>query len=477
MKKILSVILCVLLLCGLVLPAFAGGEAALPVVFVPGGAPVYTEAGEPVLPAAESFAAAAYEETRSAFTNALYLGRWDTYFAKMLAVTQTAFAAYRPDETGAFAGTPAAAQNETFPHTFVYDARRDPCALAAELRDYIDGVKAGAGSDSVRLVSQGFGCCVAAAYVTAYGWADVDAFVMIGSAAKGSAFVGEAFSGRFFADDAAATSYTRSRTKWEEPLSALLVLSVFSAHESGILNAGERLSGGLLAYGGAAAEILRASYALCPGVWALVDGENYEAAKANLLTDADAALISVIDAYHENVRQTLDGTLLAMAQDGVSVYNISSYGVPLPPVTESYSEPSDGLVPLWQQSCAAAPVAGDDYVPGASFLLPDTTWCVKGLSHGALPAAVADFALMLAQSETQFTVSADRTRPQFLNYDPADGTLSAPAAAPAAEPAGFIARTFADFRRAVRTFFLYVRSFLISRLSKLTEKDLANFKP
>ena len=476
MKKVLSLFLSSLLLFAAVLPAFAQEEAASPVVYVPDGAAVFTEAGEPVLPAADAFAAAAYEETGSAFINAQYLGRWDAYFAKLLTVTDTAFAAYRPDETGAFAGTPAAAQNGTFPNTFVYDARRDPCALAAELRDYIDSILADTGADTVRLISQGFGSAVAAAYVTACGWETLSSFVMIGSAAQGSDFVGEAFSGRFYADDAAVTSYLRQESRLEEPLSALLTLSVFNAHESGILTAGVRLSAGLTADDGVPA-VLRASYALCPGVWALVDGDHYEAAKAYLLTDADAALIAVTDAYHYNVQQKLNETLTAMRQDGVFVYNIASYGVSLPPLTESAAAPADGLVPFYRQSCAAAAVPTDDYVTGAHFLLPDTTWGVRGLAHGTLPAVVADFARTLSQSETEFTVKSDPAHPQFLVYNAASGTLAAPETPIPAEPVGFITRMFTGFRRAVRAFFLYVRSFLTSYLSSLTEKDLANFKP
>ncbi len=466
MKKILSVLLSVLLLFAAVLPAFAEGDAS-PVVYVPDGAVMRTEAGEPVLPDASAFADAVYGETEAVFKTALYLGRWDVYFAQLLSVTETAFAAYRPDETGAFAGTPAAAQEEGFPNTFVYDARLDPCALAEELKAYIENILADTGAETVRLVSRGFGCCVAAAYVTVYGWEALSSFVTVGSAAKGSAFVGEAFSGYFNVDDAAVTAYARQEYRWEEPLSALLAASVKNVHKIGIRDAGERLTTGLLR-ADAVPAILRASYALCPGAWALVDEENYENAKTYLLGEADAGLIRTIDAYHYNVQQKLEETLLSMREDGVYVYLVSSCGAALPPVTESFAAPSDGLVPYYQQSCAAEAVLSDENVSLAEFLLPETTWCVKGLARGALPAAVADFVKTLAESETEITVHTDGAYTQFLTYDPDAGTLSVPVAEPPAEPAGFIARLFAEFRRAVKVFFIYVRSFLVSNLGKLT---------
>ena len=417
------------------------------------------------------------KETRAAFNNALYLGRWDTSFAKLLSETEAAFAAYRPDASGAFRGEPEVANGgawELLANTFYYDARLDPCALAEDLNAYIAGLKAETGSETVRIAAQGFGCCVAAAYFAAYCWADVDAFVMLGSAAMGSAFVGEAFSGAFCVDDAAVTAFVRQESRFSEPLSALLTESVFNAHERGILNAGELLSAGLLASETVPA-VLRASYALCPGVWALVDDAHYEAAKAYLLGDAAAyaALIAAIDAYHYNVQNKLPQMLLSMREDGVSVYDIAAYGVALPPLTQSFAAPADGLVPFYQQSCAAEAVASDDFVPAAHFLLPDSTWCIKGLAAYDLPAALSDFVLTLAQSETQLTVNSDAAYPRLLTYSAADGTLSAPAAPLPEEPGSFIVRMFREFRNAVRVWFVYVRSFLLSHLSGLTEKDLS----
>ena len=476
MKKILSFLLTGFLLFATVIPAFAA-EAAVPVVYIPEGTAL-NAAGEPVLPEADAFADAVYAETLPAFKNAMYLGAWDAYFAQLIAAVTPAFAALRPDDTGALPGEvltqapPAPAQEDLFTYTFRYDLRCDPLLSAAALADYIAAVMAATGSETVSLTAKGFGCCVAAAYLTAFGWEDVSSFVMIGSAAAGSAFVSEAFTGAWHTDTAAFSAFRKQENRLVEPLTALASLSVANARNFGVANAAGRLGQGLVSCAAVPA-LLRATYARCPGIWALVDAAHYETAKNALLGEdpAHAALITAADAYHYGVQAVFEDTLQRMLTDGVRVYDIAGYGVPLPPLTESAAAPSDGLVSADAQAFAADPVTDEGLLPAAHFLLPETTWCVKNLGCGALPAGIAPFVLRLAQSETYLSVYSDAAYPQFLTYHADTDTLTGPANEVNESPVGFIARLFAGFRRAVKAFFVYVRSYLIRNVKNLTEKD------
>ena len=477
MEKIVAALCGVLLLFITLVPAFAA-EGAVPVVYIPEGIAL-DAAGEPLLPDAEAFAEAVYAETLPAFKNAVYLGAWDAYFTQLTAAAAPVFAALQPEETGALPGAvlaqtpPAPAQGDLFTYTFRYDLRCDPLLSAQALGAYIDAVKAAAGSDQVALAARGFGCCVAAAYLTRFGWEDVSSFVMIGSAAAGSAFVSEAFSGEWHTDAAAFSAFRKQENRLMEPLTALASLSVANARSFGVIDPAARLELGLSA-SAAVPALLRATYARCPGVWALVDAARYETAKNALLGEdpAHAALIAAADAYHYGVQAVFEDTLQRMLADGVRIYNIAGYGVPLPPLTESAAAPSDGLITADAQTFAAAPVTDEGLLPAAHFLLPETTWCVKNLGCGALPAGIAPFVLRLAQSETYLSVYSDAADPQFITYHADADTLTGPANAVNEAPGSFIARLFAGFRRAVKVFFVYVRSFLISNLKNLTEKDL-----
>ncbi len=470
MKKIVAAMCGVLLLFTTLVPAFAA-EGAAPVVYIPEGAAL-NAAGEPLLPEAEAFAEAVYAETLPAFKNAVYLGAWDAYFQKLIAVASPAFAALRPDDTGALPGEvltqnpPAQAQGDLFTYTFRYDLRCDPLLSAAALADYIAAVMAATGSQKVSLAAKGFGCCVAAAYLTRFGWADVSSFVMIGSAAAGSAFVGESFAGEWHTDAAALSAFRKQQNRLLEPLTALAALSVANARGFGVVSAAARLEEGLVSCAAVPA-LLNAAYARCPGVWALVDAAHYETAKTALLgaDPACAALIAAADDYHYGVQAVFEETLQRMLADGVRIYNIAGYGVSLPPLTVSANAPSDGLSTADAQALAAERVTDVDRLPGAHFLLPENTWCVKDLSCGALPAGVASFALRLARSETYLSVYSDAADPQFLTYHADTDTLTGPANEVNESPVGFIARLFAGFRRAVKAFFVYVRSFLKSAVS------------
>jgi hypothetical protein len=296
---------------------------------------------------------------------------------------------------------------------------------------------------------------------------------MIGSAAAGSAFVSEAFTGAWQPDATAMTRWLLRQDRLSEPLSELAALSMANARSFGVIDPAARLGQGLSS-GAAVHALLLATYARCPGVWALLYATHYEIAKNALLGEdpAHAALIATADAYHYGVQAVFEETLQRMLADGVRIYNIAGYGVPLPPLTESAAAPSDGLITADAQTFAADPVTDEGLLPAAHFLLPENTWCVKNLGCGALPEGIAPFVLRLAQSETYLSVYSDAADPQFLTYHSDTDTLTGPANAVNEAPGSFIARLFAGFRRAVKVFFVYVRSFLISNLKNLTEKDL-----
>ena len=497
-----------------------GPQSSVPVVYVIGRTPIVDAEGNGIIEENTEFITGVIADTLPDLRTALAVGGrwWDKYFDKLYTAISEKYEDYRLNEEGEIVNgshnlwtwsedTLPLTQGDIYTYKFEYDARRDPCEIADDLSAYIAAVKAATGRDTVHLVSRCLGCNIATAYLAEYGWEDVETCVLFASAAKGYAFVGEMFAGRFAFDDDAITRYeeqTYSADNGDELMTELVVSTIVTAHELGLLNAGVKLGQGIFdsVQDRIVPRLLLATYATCPGYWAMVNDENYEAAKAYIFGDEAETtyktLIEKLDHYHYDVQNKVEDMLLQMRSDGVKINVLCKYGFQTPPFIESANLLSDNRIEVSAQSFGAVTAQtgstlGDDYpatlpegaaeylspdlqIDGSTALLPDETWYLKNVQHNPFYDTFNLLLLEMCYADAQMTVRTDPDFPQYLVYHDADGSVS-PLTTETGEPGGsvFSKGLFGALRRVIRAFFVYARALFRSRLSPLTEIDLKNF--
>lgn len=85
-------------------------------------------------------------------------------------------------------------------YEFFYDWRLDPCQVADQLHEYIEGVKRATGCSKVELASRCLGSNIVLAYISKYGSASVKGLGIDVSTTNGANFLGGMLSGEFGVD-------------------------------------------------------------------------------------------------------------------------------------------------------------------------------------------------------------------------------------------------------------------------------------
>ena len=339
--------------------------------------------------------------------------------------------------------TPQQASAELYKYDFHYDYRLDPLDTADDLRDYVEAVKAVTGHNKVKFISRCNGCIVLLCYLNQYGWDDVESLVFYNSIARGTAATDSVFTGHILLD-AQGTDYFAQQMLGDEPVYALVkdlvslakltrLLDLLFAYYNKTL---PRIGREVLPEG------LRHSLATCPGFWAMVAADHYDAARALVFGGHEAEyaeLLEKIDRYHEQVGSHIDDILLQLKADGVPVSFITKYGFQLYPVTEQADRQSDTIVTVEQQSpgTTSAPMGqtfSEDYreeqerlgnsaylspdlsINAATAMFPDTSWYIKDLTHDYFPSSVDMLIYRFLTGNGEMTVFTDEAFPQFLQY-------------------------------------------------------------
>ena len=183
-----------------------------------------------------------------------------------------------------------------------------------------------------------------------------------------------------------------------------------------------------------------------PGLWDLVDAENYEKAKEIMLADADSALIKSIDEYHRNVQARAYDILMAAEKD-TTVYITAQYNLQGLPISESSTTSNnDFLIDVNYASGGAICSKLDETLPegytqakadghnhlsadrqldASTCMFPEQTWFIRDMAHVDYNVGEStDFLIWLAKSEKQLTVHNSEIYPQFMKYDSKSNTLS-----------------------------------------------------
>lgn len=389
----------------------------------------YEALGDAIIPAVkEMFAPVACDEKGDSINNVNTM-----LFDCSLTDKTEFFADAESDEQGVIrAGIEKYGVENTF--FFNYDWRLDPLVHADRLNDFIKTVRSTTECDRLVLAAFSMGGTVTLSYLYKYGSSDVDSVALCSTAFQGTSCVGEMFSGKVkLSMDGLMkrlAQLTRSNTYENliEYLNEALNLSGINSSLSGIANTvSDNLNYRIYP------ELITPVFGYMPGFWAIVDGANYESAKAYTLKDANPDFIKRIDGYHYNV-QAKAKEILDEAKKDTNVYIIAQYNMQGLPITETSTKGNnDYLIDTCLASGGAVCadlgktlenvdkankyLSADMQIDASSCMYPDNTWFIKDMGHVDYPVGEStDFIMYLLDSHDQLTVFDCEKYPQFMKY-------------------------------------------------------------
>ncbi len=319
---------------------------------------------------------------------------------------------------------------------YVYglDWRLDPMVIADEINEYVQHIKEQTGYSKVSIAAISMGGVMVSAYLAKYGYADVSHVTMISSAFTGVDMVGQLFCKKVVLDEAGAQRLVN------QLISIKGVSKVLEM--TGLLKRLVPLLGTLVdeqidrVYD----EVLIPIFAYNPSLWSFVDDEVYDEAKATMLAGAEDSFIDIIDNYHYNVQAKAADILKGAKAAGVKVAIVSNYNLQIAPITERSSYSADTVIET-RHTSGFATVAnlgetlGDGYkqavpssknylssdgvIDASTCYLPDNTWFIKDMYHVGfdIESNNNDIYTWLMTADKQMDINSNPVYPQFNIYE------------------------------------------------------------
>ncbi|MBQ8228438.1 MAG: hypothetical protein IJZ88_05430 [Clostridia bacterium] len=336
------------------------------------------------------------------------------------------------------------ASTELYKYYFIYDCRIDTFEVADELHDYITAVKNVTGHSTVKIVARCFGSNVLSAYLSRYGWSDIEDVILYNPIMYGTDKLDCIFTGNIeLTRD--SIDYIANNYEPDTDMDRNLKLAAEILNTVGGFDLTTETASYVVNY--CIPEILVETYATCPGYWSMLSADAYEEAKDFIFGyygNTYDAIIEKTDYYHENVRLKLDEIYSQMAADGVDVHVIAKYGTQILPIMKDPFEQSDDTVNVSTQApgtvcpklgytfgdayIETAVAAGvdkyispDRQVDASGAMFRDTTWYVKNLVHDKFPVVLDDLIYKIFRYDGTYTIDTDKKYPQYLLFE-TDGT-------------------------------------------------------
>lgn len=492
MKKLISVLLCALLLLAAAPVAFAAGACdcgKAPIIHVYGlGNQIYQ--GDTVIfpPTRDSILGVV--KNAIPLTPGLLLGKLnDNQQEKFLDTAESIFDPIAFDENGDPKNGVTA--HFTYPTSenhkegafigFDYDWRVDPFVTAEQLREFISYVKEMTGHDSVYLVGESMGTVIMNTYLSVYGFDGVEGVVWYNGAYNGVESCSDSFANKNSFESAALTRFLKQLAVNGENQ---FLYDLFAAlDESGLMD--EVFSSVLqtaddLNESGRFARFLNECLGTMPGFWALVSAENFDAAVEFAFSTPElkakyATLIERITRYHDEVSTKVDDIMARAQAVTGKVGIVAGYGSVLPPVTADNLQQGDSVIGTASESngatcapygscfpadyvqkntvCGHDHISPDRQIDASTGFFPENTWYVKYGNH-----KIGSYARTLVNKiffTEGFNVHSDPAFPQFLLRDDATNTaepLTAENGADKTGSADFFAKILGVFFKAAARF-------------------------
>lgn len=462
----LSVFLCAVLLVCLCLPmtALADVRTSDPVIYVRGqGTPLYNADGEQIYPldVEDGYLGDAVKECLPIFMDGVRTGEWDAYCDALYNAVYPVFEEIALDKNGeasdgsgidwtwSRSALKDTKKNGTYAmrdYMYYYDWRLDPWVVATDLSGYIDAVMAVTGAKKVNIIGRCEGACVVQAYMVRYGTSKINNYCLYSQALSGVNTVSGTFSGKIQVDAASVDRYadyymTTSNTIVNDLLQSIIDMAVITNG----LNLATSFVNDI--YAEVCANILPrlilATYGTMPGIWAMVDLEDFDEAMELNFSGREseyAGLIRKINNFHNKVAVSFESDLKNFERNGVDIAVVSKYGFQSIPLFQNNEVISDGASTVENTTLGAttAPVnrtLSEDYISSrvragygkyispdkqidmSTCLFPDTTWIIKGLEHSVFPECAEELISAFFITDGKMTIDSYDVFPQYTVYD------------------------------------------------------------
>ncbi len=456
LKRAIAVLLVVLLLVPMAAPVGAASGAQVPTVYCQGqGAGLMNKNHEKIYPLGIEIMPIV-EECMPLFIDALTKGAYDAWYDKLREEVIPLFAEIQLDKNGEASDGSYVDWDWTYnsikgksnvyylrDYLFESDWRLDPFANADILHAYITDIMNKTGSDKVNLVGRCEGANIVMAYLAEYGYDHINCVEFYVHSLYGVDAASAAFSGNMDLNTASLEAWLDSNVDLGDDLLTELLYSFISLAQSTYslpitAEIVELFIGKL--YKDIMPDLLLNTYGSFPGIWALVNAEDYEQAKKVIFGGREeeyAGLIAKIDDYDIRVRQRIDEILLEASAAGVKFASFAKYGYISIPLDETASELSDSLVTLECASLGAnaakrGSIFSEDYIASltesgkdkylspdknidsSTAMFPDTTWIIKNSSHKDFPDSIHVLMEKFVHSDGTMTVFTDPAFPQYM---------------------------------------------------------------
>ena len=478
MKKAVSLLLSLIMLCGCMSAlgagvAYAADYVAYPTVYINGGRnALYTQDGKKISPVEtpDGYISEAVSDCIGDLAKAVISGSdadMQAYKEKLVSWVAPLYEDIRLDDNGdppqpVIVGT-SASSNEYYiiPETlnnrisggeypitayiYYYDWRVDPYETAAELNGFINKVLAATGKDKVNLVGRCEGGCPTMAYLEAYGHSKINKIMFLNTASNGYLLPTQICSGKVEFSSADVQAWLNNNVHFSidsldfdadiiELLQGILSLSAM-APEMDIL--GTTLDS---VYTRVLREVLPdvmlVSYGTMPAIWAMVASDVFDDAVAYIFAGREAqyaGLIQKITYYHEHVQLRTEEILKECEADGIEIGALAKYGYPAIPLSADAKELSDGealvkylsfgatcstyagtLSDAYIASRDAKYISADKKIDASTCLFPETTWFFGGTDHQTTPSEMNSLCQAFFTARSPMTVDTNPTYPRFM---------------------------------------------------------------
>ena len=480
MKRLIAILLSVILVCSVFstvsVSAENTGGLSVPIVCIRGqGSEIVDSDDNTVYPAniPDDYISDAVSECMPYFLSALTKGEWDAYTEKLVSALEPIFEKQILDNNGnpqygthpvddekyssaeiakkikackgCYSTDVSAKVKKCF--SFANDWRLSPYDIIPSLKAYIEEIKRQTGFDKVNIVGRCEGANILLAYIDEYGCDDFANVELYIPSCFGVDMVSAIYSGKLYLDQDSLIRFKEDNlTLGDEPLYQFLEATIDMLTETYAL---EGISLALTPalqklYEKVVPAAMLASYGTYPGIWSMVNADEYETARDNIFAGKEeeyAGLIAKLDKYYENVACHAEEIITEAKAQGVNFAIITKYNeYQAPPIADSNNEVSDGTATLVQTSAGATVsnryttlsdyyiqkaekngtakyISADKMVDASTGLLPDTTWYVYGVKHKNFPSCIhTDIMNKFFESNGTLTVFSDETIPQYLTF-------------------------------------------------------------
>lgn len=436
MKKILSVLLCLLIASACLAPAFATEPEEYPTIYVIGAHKndIYNAQGETVYPLNADLGAI-IKETLGPCLKELAKGMitddYTSYAEEFNASWSPIFKDLILDKNGDVTnGSYTRFQTETdhlkgktsdfgvWDCRFWYDWRESPIKTAHELKAHIDTVMELTGKDKVQLIGRCYGANVIATYLELYkdhAKSCISDISYYSSSLMGVDFMSALFSGQVKLENDAMANFLdfyineRDAVGDENVAGLVTALTELLAEAEMLGVTGDAFMSFLDKFKDDLFPlIIRNTFGGWLSYWSMVTPELYEEARDYIFNTDEiraeyAGFIAKADEYYYTVAVNALDTMQEMKDAGINFYIFVKYNFPEFPLYEGATAQGDADTTVYRQSFGATAadydeVFSDEYLASVSpenmkyispdkkidastCMFPDTTWFIKDLHH------------------------------------------------------------------------------------------------